>query len=221
MKKIIGVTPSITKENTLKIDNSYCENIYLNGAIPFVLSYYDSLYIDDIIEKIDGLLLSGGGDINSKFFDQPLDEKADLVLPIRDDFEIAICRAAIAKGIPILGICRGAQVLNVALGGDLNQHIENHLSPNGKKKLAHDITIYNNTLLFDIFKTNKIRINSLHHQSNNKIANGFIVSAVSDDGIIECIEKPDSKFVLGVQWHPECLQQYELFQKFIEAIEIK
>lgn len=215
MKKTIGITPSITIVNTIKLDNSYCEKIYLNGAIPFVLSYYNSLCIDDILERIDGLLLSGGADIDSKFFDQPLHEESDLVLPIRDDFEIALCKAAIKKDIPILGICRGSQVLNVALGGDLNQHIEKHLSSNGKNELVHDVAIYNNTLLFDIFKTNKIRVNSSHHQSNNKLGEGLIISAIAEDGIVECIEKIDSKFILGIQWHPECLMQDELFKSFI------
>jgi putative glutamine amidotransferase len=192
-------------------------------------------------EMIDGLLLSGGGDVDAVFFDEENHTYNGCFSPIRDAFEIALCKYAVGAGLPILGICRGVQLINVAMGGTLFQDIaaQNPAQPpvahNQKSPGAypsHYINIYGGSLLASILETDitgRIRVNSHHHQAVKDVAPGFKICATADDGIIEAIEIADVRpeagaadFILGVQWHPERMAKYHgyariIFEKFISS----
>ncbi len=228
MKPIIGVTANIN-ENQFLINKLYCNAISSADGIPILLTDLNNetdneVHTQDyskLLDKIDGLLFTGGGDIHSKFYNEELHPKADTIFEERDIFELELCKLALEKDIPILCICRGIQLLNVALGGTLIQHIENHCFSDRKHETVHGVKVVENTLLRDILKTNHIEVNSIHHQCVGKIGKNATISAISDDDIIEAIEVTNKKFVLGVQWHPETLyknfaEHYKIFEKFID-----
>jgi putative glutamine amidotransferase len=182
--------------------------------------------VDTYLSRLSGVLLPGGGDIDPALFGEAPHPNLGVVQPERDSFELALCRAALQRGMPVLGICRGAQVLNVALGGTLIQDIPaetasplNHRS-NDETELRHEIDVEPGTLLARIIGEGRHPVNSQHHQSVRVPAPGLIVSAGSPkDGIIEAVEYRDARFVLGLQFHPECLPDLYLgiFREFVRA----
>ncbi len=149
------------------------------------------------------------------------------ISPIRDIIEIELCKTALKKNIPILGICRGCQVLAIASGGNIYQDIYSQYKTNIKHSQqapkyypTHNITIESNSKIFNIYNMKRISVNSFHHQSISIVSKEFIISAKSDDNIIEAIEHKYNKFCIGVQWHPETMferysNQLELFKAFI------
>ena len=167
------------------------------------------------LEGCDGLLLTGGPDVEPREYgetDRHPTVEADAT---RDRYEFALARAALARNMPILAICRGAQVLNAAAGGTLMQDIPstlpdalNHQQVEPRNALVHDVTVEPRTALWSFLSSrlsaqHTMAVNSRHHQSVKALAPGFVVSAVAPDGVIEAIEKPDAPFCVGVQWHPE------------------
>ena len=192
------------------------------GATPLILPYEPGS-IQTYLRLVSGILLTGGGDVDSSFFGQPRHEKTGDPTPARDEFELALCRAAIAADIPLLGICRGAQVLNVALGGDLFQHIEGHNRNDNRSGYIHNVDIIVGSKLYAIVGRTQLTVNSIHHQCvGDKLGKGISVSAVCPDGIIEAIEVTQNRFALGVQWHPEELAAFDsnhaaLFGAFVNA----
>jgi putative glutamine amidotransferase len=178
---------------------------------------------------LDGILFSGGGDISLEFFQGDPHPRIDGEDTQRDAVELKIVQAAASDGKPFLGICRGCQVVNVALGGTLYTHILDQL-PNaldhdypGNKRtvLVHDVKIEEGTHFAGIYGEPIIKVNSLHHQGLKDIAPALRVAGNSPDGLIEAVELPDHPFGLAVQWHPEWLTDQEptrnLFRKFVEA----
>lgn len=213
---IVALTPNID-EKIYSINRAYMDAISSNGEIPFLISYETGF--DEILAAADGIVFTGGGDIDSIYFGEPLDQRADLVLPIRDTYEIGLCKRAFLLNKPILAICRGIQVLNVALGGSLFQHIDNHSFPETRGKIIHNVNILKTTRLFDILGVETVGVNSIHHQAINRVADALTVSAVSPDGLVEAVEAPDKKFTLGLQWHPEAIFKTtihnRIFKEFI------
>jgi len=177
----------------------------------------------------EALLLSGGGDIDPKYFGAEPHPKADTPDDLRDRFELWAAREALARGVPILGICRGAQVLGVALGGQLVQDIDSevpgagrHRVPEGEKLPCHAVEVAAGSLLSLIVEAPRVRVNSNHHQANGRLGAGVRRTAWTEDGVIEAIEGDGAGFVLGVQWHPERMwrrapRQGRLFAAFVEA----
>ncbi|MCL5773693.1 MAG: gamma-glutamyl-gamma-aminobutyrate hydrolase family protein [Firmicutes bacterium] len=179
-------------------------------------------------EGLDGLLLTGGTDVSpARYGEAPVPEchEPDLV---RDELEIKLVKEALEKGLPVFGICRGIQLLNVAMGGTLVQHLgtsERHksLAPD-KALVVHEVTVEEGTKLYKIVGTGKIGVNSRHHQAVEKVGKGLVVSARStEDDVIEAVEMPDKEFVLAVQWHPENQVNIldsarELFSAFAKAL---
>ena len=155
----------------------------------------------------DGLLLPGGGDIDPKFYGQERIPACGEPNVLRDTAEPLLLRAFLAADKPVLAICRGIQLMNVALGGDLYQDIKpfEHVPHNDHWGKIHTVTVRRDTLLSRILGQDTVLVNSQHHQAVDKVAPGLVLSALSEDGIVEGIEKPDAKFCLGVQWHPEWL----------------
>ena len=172
----------------------------------------------------DGLLLPGGGDMDPKFYGQARIPACGEPNLLRDAAEPLLLRAFLAADKPVLGICRGIQVMNAVLGGDLYQDIKpfEHLPHNDHWAKVHTVTVRRGTLLSRILGQDTVLVNSQHHQAVDRVAPGFTLAALSEDGIVEAIEKPDARFCLGVQWHPEWLSDADpamqgLFDAFANA----
>jgi putative glutamine amidotransferase len=167
------------------------------------------------LEGCDGVLLTGGADVDpDRYGDRTRHPTLELA-PERDAYELALTRAALARDLPLLAICRGVQVLNVAAGGTLVQDLPSehpsalrHTVREPKHAIAHDVQVAPGTCLAALVDRagappNRVAVNSRHHQAVKNTAPGFVVSAIAPDGVIEAIEKPGTRFCLGVQWHPE------------------
>ena len=172
----------------------------------------------------DGLLLPGGGDIDPKFYGQERIPACGEPNLLRDAAEPKLLRAFLAADKPVLGICRGIQVMNVVLGGTLYQDIKpfEHVPHNDHWAKVHTVTVRQETLLSRLLGQDTVLVNSQHHQAADRIAPELEIAALSEDGIVEALEKPDAHFCLGVQWHPEWLSdadpvQQGLFRAFVEA----
>ena len=177
-----------------------------------------------LAKHMNAVLLPGGGDIEPSLFGQERIPACGEPNPLRDAAEPKLLHAFLAAGKPILGICRGIQVLNAFLGGELYQDIKplEHVPHNDHWAKIHTVTVRRGTLLAEILKQDTVLVNSQHHQAVDKVAPGLVLSALSEDGIVEGIEKPDAKFCLGVQWHPEWLSAADpamqgIFDAFVAA----
>ena len=172
----------------------------------------------------DGLLLPGGGDIDPKFYGQERIPACGEPNVLRDTAEPLLLRAFLAADKPVLAICRGIQLMNVALDGDLYQDIKPfaHVPHNDHWGKIHTVTVRRDTLLSRILGQDTVLVNSQHHQAVDKVAPGLVLSALSEDGIVEGIEKPGAKFCLGVQWRPEVSiadpAMQGIFDAFVAAV---
>jgi len=232
-KPIIGITPGIDyKKNKLYIHNEYVEAIRLAGGLPVLLPLTGDIeLLKSMIARFDGILLSGGSDVDAKYWGEPNYTYGGEISPLRDEMEIFTAQEAIASDKPILGICRGCQVMNIALGGTIYQdiyaeqkdkQIYKHSQDAPKWYPIHEVYIEKDTKVFKVHKENVIRVNSFHHQAVKDVAPGFIVSSRCGDGIIESIEHTSCKFAVGVQWHPEMMWEKDmthlkLFVKFVSC----
>jgi len=225
MRPIIGVTfKADVRDNPL---NNYTQAIEQCGGVPVVL-FPDEPRAE--LEEIDGLLLTGGGDIHPDSFKEEWHPTLSHVNEARDALEMRLCQQALIDDLPVFGICRGIQVMNVAMSGSLYQDIPSQFSCPLPHKVKHgdsqhDIKIQPHSLLHRITNERNAKVNSAHHQAIKVIGNGFVVTAQSTDGVIEAIEDMSRRFMLGVQYHPErmlltpelCEHGQKLFQAFIDA----
>lgn len=221
------MTPNITEdETTIKLNNKYCEAIWRSGGIPIIITY-EPMIVESILDITQGLLLTGGGDIDPLLFGkQPLRELGE-ICPIRDKIELDLCKIALKRNIAVLGICRGCQILTIASGGSIYQDIYSQHTTNIKHYQqapryypTHTVELELNSKIISIYNKNTIEVNSFHHQAVSSVGNEMIISARSKDNIIEAIEHKNHKFALGVQWHPEAMfEKYsghlELFKQLI------
>src|SRR6185436_5474089 len=214
----------------------YLESVRRAGGEP-VEVVVDSEAPDQILSRVDGLVLTGGGDVDPKLYGEARHDTFQAAETGRDDFEIALARAAIARGIPLLAICRGMQVLNVAMGGTLVQDIPtqvtgalDHSVAQPRHHIAHEVWVAKGsqlaTLLADHMEDGETcHVNSRHHQSVKQAAKGFEVTATSPDGVVEAMERTDTPFCIAVQWHPENFWRTgefrELFQGLVKAATAK
>lgn len=220
-----GSTPAYSSREEL------VRAILAAGGRPYLLP--SALALDEVTEvlsEFDGLFISGGGDIHPDFFGGEMHPSLSGIDRERDEFELALCRQAVAMNKPLLGICRGQQVLNVAMGGNLVLDIPSELPEASRhqwwpgyqrSRLSHSVWVENGSLLAKVMGGMEFKVNSLHHQSVKKLGDGLKVTAVAPDGVIEALEMPDKRFVLSVQWHPEWLPDSEpmrrIFKAFVEA----
>ena len=219
MKKKLFVLLTCPEKKENKNISLYCDHLYIKaitkaGGIPIVIAPPYTEIKDEIMDIGQALVLTGGEDIDPIYYKEKQDPKTKGVDRERDKLEIELLKKAVDKNLPVLGICRGLQVINVAYGGTLYQDLPSH--PYDKD---HNIIIEKNSFLDKIFQKEKIRVNSYHHQAAKKVAPGFLPIAKTEDGIIESIIlKDEKKFVLGVQWHPErSYDKFEgLFKEFIK-----
>ena len=224
MRVVIAMPRMSTDPEPTVAQSKYIESLARAGAGMRWVELSDPEQAVQDALTCDGLLLPGGGDMDPKFYGQaripPVGEGKDL----RDAAEPLLLRAFLAADKPVLGICRGIQVMNAVLGGDLYQDIKPfeplpHHDPWAK---VHTVTVRRGTLLSRILGQDTVLVNSQHHQAVDRVAPGFTLAALSEDGIVEAIEKPDAGFCLGVQWHPEWLSDADpamqgLFDAFVNA----
>lgn len=209
---VIGITGNFSDGN-LSLAPGYYASILKAGGIPFIIPPFDDDNIlINTLDNIDGLLLTGGGDINPLFLKEEPVKELHSINPHRDRQELLLARLAANRQIPVLGICRGIQVMNAALGGSLYQDIYSqaegklikHSQDLDRAYASHTVRIEEDSLLAKIMGQTTLPVNSFHHQAVKEPAPGFRVSARATDGIIEAIESKEYKSMLGVQWHPEC-----------------
>jgi putative glutamine amidotransferase len=182
-----------------------------------------------LLAELDGVLLTGGGDVDPAFYGEPRHPEVYDAEPGRDEFEIDLARRAMAADLPMLAICRGTQVLNVAAGGTLVQDIPStvtselsHSIDVPKDCVAHDIRIAPGSRLHEalgstVDAAGACRVNSRHHQSVARLGNGLLATATAPDGVVEAIESPEARFCLGVQWHPENFWRTGEFRPLFDA----
>jgi putative glutamine amidotransferase len=218
--------PTIGVTRCSRLDD-YLASVEQTGARARILEVTESPR--KVLTEIDGLLLTGGGDIDPVFYREERHPTTDDAEPGRDEFEIDLARRAIGADLPTLAICRGVQVLNVAAGGTLIQDIPSivasgltHAVPEPKNLECHDISIERGTMLARILGPGSTaacscRVNSRHHQAIARPGNGLVITATAADGVIEAVEAPDNRFCIGVQWHPENFWQTGEFRPLFEA----
>ena len=213
----------------------YEESIRRAGDEPWVVESGIDLAAD-VISRADGILLAGGGDVNPALFGEAPHPSFDAAESGRDGFEIELITLAAGRDLPLMAICRGIQVLNVARGGTLVQDIPTELTgtlehklavpPHAAVELAHEVWIEKDSLLARLTgdtgkSADTVDVNSRHHQSVRKLGQGLVLTATAPDGVIEAVEDPSRRFLLGVQWHPENFYRTgefrSLFEGFIAA----
>ena len=228
MAPLIGVTSTLKEDLELvgqrplgsfvRTDLDYIAGVAQAGGAPVVLPPIAET-AEETVRKIDGLLLSGGSDLDPGYYgEEPLPELGRTV-PERDAFEMACLRYALEEGIPVFGICRGMQVLNVALGGTLYQDLPSqlsdgsiaHLQQTPKWQWTHEVEVEEGSEAAKIMQATTLRVNSYHHQAIKDLAGGLITVAHAPDGVIEAVESHDlsERWLVGVQWHAEAMRDAE------------
>jgi putative glutamine amidotransferase len=199
----------------------YEESVRRAGGDPWVLDYAADR-VEAVVSSCAGLLLPGGADVGPDRYGEDGHPTVTDVDVARDEYEIALVRAALEAGVPILAICRGLQVMNVAAGGSLIQDIPSqvgtavpHQVSTPKDQIAHDVSVVPGSRLAALMggaaAGGRLPVNSRHHQAVKRIAPGFVVTAEAPDGVIEALERPESRFCVGVQWHPENFVESGIF----------
>ncbi|HEY3211259.1 MAG TPA: gamma-glutamyl-gamma-aminobutyrate hydrolase family protein [Actinomycetota bacterium] len=209
------------------VPSPYLEALRRAGARPVVISAPEEGSPDEILEPFDGLVLIGGGDVNPARFGQRQHSQVYGIEQERDALEIDLLLEADRSGVPVFGICRGLQVMNVAFGGTLHQHlpdvpgIDQHSVPRGHQRLIHEVKMDESSRLHEACRRTTLEAASSHHQGIDRLGEGLVPVASTGDGLIEAIERPDG-WVMAVQWHPEDTAasdpaQQALFDAFAKA----
>jgi putative glutamine amidotransferase len=231
---LIGITADLSEssgngaalypEPTVFLPRRYVSAIEYSCGIPLILpaNSFRSTWLY-LIGRLDGLLISGGNfDIHPRLYGEKPIEELGIIKARRTKFELEIATAALKRDLPILGICGGAQMINVALGGTLYQDIAAQLPSAGehqrsasKTSYVHRVLVQDSTQLHKIVQRQTLQVNTRHHQAVKELGRGVIVNAVAEDGVIEGIESTDHEFVVGLQWHPEVLAPRQKLQRRI------
>lgn len=218
---------TITKER-YHLSTEYISAVTKAGAISCMLPILNVEDAGEVVGQLDGLILSGGNDVSPQFYDVNMtaDTVADYVIE-RDQYELALIREALRQKKPILGVCRGAQLLNVALGGTLIRDVselteKSHIQKNAPAEASHTVNISKESTLYYWLGQKEIGVNSYHHQVIQKVGKDLKVTALSEDGLVEAIEFTGDSLAIGVQWHPEIMANREdnmqaLFQAFVDS----
>lgn len=235
MKPLIGITGGMGLAfhgeqmplNLHKLNDSYVQAVVQAGGIPVILPVcWEEDQMQDMVDRVDAVILSGGGDLDPASYGQRATGKLGEVSPRRDSAELAVAKYALSHGKkPLLGICRGIQVLNVALGGTLvidlpsAGKLEHGLGMYPRNLETHDITVAEEGVLANLLGAGRHRVNSFHHQAVDVLGAGLRATAWSEpDRVIEAVEWTGENFAVGVQWHPEELRHTEDSQKLFRAL---
>jgi len=227
MRPVIGVTLGDGDEPGIHaVRQDYVRSVEQSGAVPVVLPPVSPDDVPALLARLDGVLLSGGVDVDPALYGQEPHPRLGRVNRRRDDFELALVREALRRDLPILAICRGHQLLNVATGGTLVQDIassvQGHADHDGKGprwRRSHRVDVTAPSRLREILGQDALSVNSIHHQAVDRVGDDLVVSArCPEDGVVEGLERPASRFVVAVQWHPESFwNRADSFQRLFDA----
>ncbi len=227
-KPIIGITCSLkqdTDSSTASIGNAYVDSVQAAGGLPLLLPPWTQHEdIPALLDVLDGVLLVGGPDIDPAVYGAAKHEKTVPLAKQREDFDLALARAAIQRYLPLMGICLGCQEAAVAAGGTLVQHVpdvSDELQHSGKPSPRHDVSVKKGSTLSRVLGCTALNTNSSHHQAIDDPGPAMEIVAWAQDGVIEAAESPAHRFVLAIQWHPERLidepVHLRLFEGLVEA----
>ncbi len=243
MAPVIGVTATLKEDvdsvahrplgSFVRADLDYVNGVAQAGGIPMILPPIAGT-AEEVAGRIDGLLLCGGSDLDPCYYGEEAIPELDVTIPERDAFEMALVEQVLERGIPVFGICRGLQVLNVALGGTLYQDLPSqwegdvlkHRQDTPKRQPTHEVEVGDGSYIAGVMDREMVKVNSYHHQGIRDLADGLVVTGRSSDGVIEAVEASDlsKRWLLGVQWHAEAMrgagpQQERLFEAHVSAAE--
>lgn len=235
--ELIEINPIMPNNHPAYAPHDVKEAFIKLGAIPLIIAFPDDVskvdqLAQDYVQLIDGLMLPGGPDVDPTFYGEEPHPKIGMTLYQKDRFEIALIKAALAADKPIFGICRGIQIMNVAMGGTLYQDLESqypelkiqHPQATLGQFATHHVELTAGSKLAKLYGRSTIKVNSRHHQAVKAVGEGLKVTAVAPDGVVEGMESTDTDLFLGVQWHPENMWQQEdpqqlvVFQDFLDRI---
>ena len=204
---------------------AYVKAVRKAGGIPVLLPLVEPDDAGASVTRVDGVILTGGFDVDPSSYGQPPHPETGPVDPVRDGLEMAVARATVEADLPMLAICRGIQVLNVALGGTLVQHIDKHSDLDRYNEVVHPVSIEPGSVLSSwLGEADRLDVNTLHHQAIDSVAPGCRAVAWADDGTVEGIEVEGAHSAVGVQWHPELLRHLphhlRLFQALVAAAQV-
>ena len=232
----IGITPDFAENDTqagppkYELKVAYADAVLRAGGLPWVLPYVDEPpIIEEYLDRVSGVLVTGGAfDIPPEAYGDTARDGLGALKEGRTRFETALMKGALDRGLPVLGICGGMQLLNVVLGGTLVQDIARewpgagpHEQQHDRSQPQHPVDVKKNTLLSRLLGDGQLMVNSTHHQAVKATGAGVRISAAALDGVVEAIESPEHPFAVGVQWHPELLIQtipvhLGVYQGFVE-----
>jgi putative glutamine amidotransferase len=230
MKPLIGVTTSELRAGSLRTlsradgtsrDETFLGTTYFSavesaGGLPVMLPIGDPANAAALVERLDGILLTGGPDIDPANYGAERHPLLGDTFPSADAFELAVLAAAMAAGKPVLGICRGAQLINVGHGGTLMQHVDGARQAEAADVTTHTLDVADGTVLHRILRSSSVDVNSFHHQAIDRLGDGLRVSARTPT-LVKAVESVGHPFVLGVQWHAEALADGALFAALVDA----
>jgi putative glutamine amidotransferase len=226
MRPVIGITAYAEEvtwgawtETAALVPLSYVRSVERVGGRALVVPPSEDA-IEETLDRLDGLLLSGGSDVDPELYGAEAHEATIGMRPDRDRAEMVLLSAALEKDLPVLAVCRGSQVMNVALGGDLEQHVPDRVGHDGHREVAgafseHAVEVVPGTCLAPLIG-DRVTVKSHHHQGYGRLGAGLIEAAHAEDGTVEAIEDPSRRFALGVLWHPEEGDDLRLFEQLVE-----
>jgi gamma-glutamyl-gamma-aminobutyrate hydrolase PuuD len=223
-KPVVGITTYLTRASfgvwdadSALVPASYVRAFADAGGVPLLVP--PGAAAEETLDAVDGLIFSGGSDLDPELYGEEAHAETVGVVRERDDFELELMRAALARDLPVLAICRGSQVLNVALGGGIEQHVPDRVAADTHKETPgvfaeHDVEVLGGTKLASILGE-RTDVKSHHHQGFGELGTGLRESARADDGTVEALEDPNRRFTLGVLWHPEEGEDLALFEALV------
>jgi putative glutamine amidotransferase len=225
-KPVVGITTYLTRAawgawdtEAALVPAAYVDAVERAGGVPLLVP--PGAAIDETLDVVDGLIFSGGSDLDPELYGAEAHAETAGIVRERDDFELALMQAALGRDLPVLAICRGSQILNVALGGGLEQHVPDRVGTDVHKETAgvfaeHDVALVPETQLASILGE-RHDVKSHHHQGFGELGRGLREAARAPDGTLEAVEDPARRFTLGVLWHPEEGDDMALFEALVEA----
>jgi putative glutamine amidotransferase len=225
-KPVVGITTYLTRAafgawdlDAALVPAAYVRAIVRAGGAPLLVP--PGAAAEETLDALDGLIFSGGSDLDPSLYGEEAHAETVGIVRERDDFELELMRAALARDVPLLAICRGSQVLNVALGGGLEQHVPDRIAADTHKQTAgvfaeHDVEVLDGTTLASIVG-GRTDVKSHHHQGYGELGTGLREAARAPDGTVEALEDPTRRFTLGVLWHPEEGEDLALFEALVAA----
>jgi gamma-glutamyl-gamma-aminobutyrate hydrolase PuuD len=215
---VVPATFGVWQEDSALVPHEYVQAVERAGGRPLLVPP-STAGVEETLDALDGLILSGGADLDPALYGHDAHPETDRPFPLRDDGELTLLRAALARDLPALGICRGSQVLNVALGGDLVQHLPDVVGHDRHKDVPgtyadHEVAIEHGSKLEGMLGA-RVPVKSHHHQGFGRLGDGLTATARAEDGTVEALEERSRRFAVGVLWHPEAGEDMRLFEALV------